>query len=229
MTDLLHGEGIRKDYSLGRTEVAALRGVDVAVSQGEFVAFAGPSGSGKTTLLNICGLIDCVSAGEFHFEGRTVSGLSDRKLVDIRRCSIGFVFQNFNLVPVQSAFENVEFPLLLLNVQPRQRRAMVEKYLRRVGLWERRRHKPAQLSGGEQQRVAIARALVKQPKLVIADEPSANLDSHNTRSIVELLDSLNREEGITFVVASHDPIVIGAAHRVVFMRDGRIDGHGLDN
>jgi len=229
MADFLNGVGITKIYPLGKTEVPALRGVDVAVQQGEFTVFAGPSGSGKTTLLNICGLIDGVSAGQLFFDGGAVAGLPDRQLVNIRRRSIGFVFQNFNLVPVQTAYENVEFPLLLLNTRSGQRREMVEKYLKRVGLWDRRRHKPAQLSGGEQQRVAIARALVKQPKLVIADEPSANLDSQNTRAIIELMDSLNREEGITFIVASHDPIVIGAAHRVVRMRDGLIDGQAAEN
>ncbi|MCX6558671.1 MAG: ABC transporter ATP-binding protein [Candidatus Aminicenantes bacterium] len=204
MADFLNGVGITKIYPLGKTEVPALRGVDVAVQQGEFTVFAGPSGSGKTTLLNICGLIDCVSTGQLFFDGTAVTGLPDRKLVELRRRSIGFVFQNFNL-------------------------EMVEKYLKRVGLWDRRRHKPAQLSGGEQQRVAIARALVKQPKLVIADEPSANLDSQNARAIVELMDSLNREDGITFIVASHDPIVIGAAHRVLYMRDGLIDGKISEN
>jgi putative ABC transport system ATP-binding protein len=229
MADFLNGVGITKIYPLGKTEVPALRGVDVTVQQREFTVFAGPSGSGKTTLLNICGLIDSVSGGKLFFNGSAVTGLPDHKLVDIRRRSIGFVFQNFNLVPVQTAYENVEFPLLLLNVRSGQRREMVEKYLKRVGLWDRRRHKPAQLSGGEQQRVAIARALVKQPKLVIADEPTANLDSQNTRAIIELMDSLNREEGITFIVASHDPIVIQAAHRVLHMRDGLIDGHGAEN
>jgi putative ABC transport system ATP-binding protein len=229
MADFLKGVNIRKIFPMGKTEVPALRGVDITVSQGEFTVFAGPSGSGKTTLLNICGLIDGVSAGELFFDGCAVTGLPDGRLVDIRRRSIGFVFQNFNLVPVQTAYENVEFPLLLLDIRAGQRRKMVEKYLNRVGLWERRQHKPAQLSGGEQQRVAIARALVKQPKLVIADEPTANLDSQNTTAIMGLMESLNREEGITFIVASHDPIVIAAAHRLVRMRDGLIDGHGVEN
>jgi putative ABC transport system ATP-binding protein len=145
--------------------------------------------------------------------------------VGIRKNKIGFIFQNFNLAPVWSAYENVEFPLILLKFPAARRKEMVEKYMTRVGIWDRRRHKPSQMSGGEQQRVAIARALVKQPRLVIADEPTANLDSHNTSEIIRLMNQLNREEGLTFLVASHDPLVIQSAARVVRMRDGKLEGH----
>lgn len=225
MAVLLQGERIARIFPLGRTEVHALQEVDITIERGEFTVFAGPSGSGKTTLLNICGLIDTVTSGVLRFEDRDVSAIPARVLADIRKQKIGFVFQNFNLVPVMSAYENVEFPLLLLNLKAARRRELVQRYLTRVGLWERRHHKPAQLSGGEQQRVAVARALVKQPQLVIADEPTANLDSRNTDEIVQLMAGLNREENTTFVLASHDPIVIQAARRVVRMRDGRVDGH----
>jgi ABC-type antimicrobial peptide transport system, ATPase component len=229
MSLIVKAEKVKKSFRLGKTEVRALRGVDLEIAENEFTVIAGPSGSGKTTLLNLVGLIDGLSSGNLFFDGNMVGRLPERKLVDIRRRSIGFVFQNFNLVATQSAYENVEFPLLLMRVGAKKCREMVERYLKRVGLWERRRHKPAQLSGGEQQRVAIARALIKQPKLIIADEPSANLDSQNTREVMELMETLNREQGITFIVASHDPIVIKAARRVVQMRDGLIDDNVAEN
>ncbi len=227
MTDLLTGKNLEKTYLMGKTAVPALQGIDVEVKRGDFVVFAGPSGSGKTTLLNLCGLIDSIDSGSLYFEGEDMSTTPERKLVEIRKNKIGFIFQNFNLAPVWSAFENVEFPLLLLKYPSAKRKELVKKYLERVGIWERRHHKPSQLSGGEQQRVAIARALVKQPRLVIADEPTANLDSHNTREIIRLMNQLNREEGLSFLVASHDPLVIQAAPRVLYMRDGKADGHDI--
>ncbi|MDQ1352394.1 MAG: putative transport system ATP-binding protein [Acidobacteriota bacterium] len=225
MTDILNGKDLKKTYLMGKTEVQALRGIDVEVHRGEFVVFAGPSGSGKTTLLNLCGLIDTIDSGSLLFEGEDMSSTPERKLVEIRKNKIGFIFQNFNLAPVWSAYENVEFPLMLLKYPAAKRKELVKKYLERVGIWERRHHKPSQLSGGEQQRVAIARALVKQPRLVIADEPTANLDSHNTAEIIRLMNQLNSEEGLTFLIASHDPLVIQAAQRVMYMRDGKADGH----
>jgi putative ABC transport system ATP-binding protein len=226
MTHLVKSEGAERTFMLGKTRVPALRGIDLEIGNGEFTVLAGPSGSGKTTLLNIIGLIDSLDSGRLTFAGLEVAGLNEGKLTTLRKQRIGFVFQNFNLVPVLSAYENVEFPLLLLNLPARERRARVEDYLNRVGLWERRKHKPAQLSGGEQQRVAIARALVKRPDLVIADEPTANLDSHTTGAVIDLMRRMNEAEHTTFVIASHDPIVIAAGKRVVRMRDGLLDGHG---
>jgi len=225
MATLAKSEKLTKSFHLGKTVVQALRGIDLEIAGGEFAVLAGPSGSGKTTLLNLIGLIDTLDEGRLEFGGRDVSAFSERQLNEIRKNQIGFVFQNFNLVPVLSAYENVEYPLLLLSLPARERRGRVEKYLTRVGLWERRRHKPSQLSGGEQQRVAIARALVKQPDLVIADEPTANLDSRTTDEVIGLMRQMNDEERITFIVASHDPIVIRAGKRIIRMRDGLIDGH----
>jgi len=225
MATLAKSEKLTKSFHLGKTVVQALRGIDLEIATGEFAVLAGPSGSGKTTLLNLIGLIDTLDEGRLEFGGRDVSAFSERQLNEIRKNQIGFVFQNFNLVPVLSAYENVEYPLLLLSLPARERRGRVEKYLTRVGLWERRRHKPSQLSGGEQQRVAIARALVKKPDLVIADEPTANLDSRTTDEVIGLMRQMNDEERITFIVASHDPIVIRAGKRIIRMRDGLIDGH----
>lgn len=214
--------GLKKNYWLGRTLVKALRGIDLRVKEGEFLVLAGPSGSGKSTLLNIIGLIDSPSSGSITFTSQEMANSKESKLAKQRKKNIGFIFQDFNLVPVLNVYENVEFPLLLLHIPAKKRKALIEKYLRKVGLWDRRRHKPSQLSGGEQQRAAIARALVKQPRLVIADEPSANLDSANTRQVLQTMRQLNQEEGITFIIASHDPIVMGAGKRVLRIQDGKL-------
>lgn len=222
MATLIEYRDIGKTYTLGKKELKVLQGVNLEVEKEEFLVIAGPSGSGKTTLLNLCGLIDSVDAGQLIFENRDVSHTPDRELVKIRKQKIGFIFQDFNLVPVLTVYENVEFPLLLLGFTARQRKALVKKYLEKVGLWDRNDHTPAQLSGGEQQRVAIARALVKQPILVIADEPTANLDSQHTRQIIGMMRDLNEEERITFVIASHDPIVIENGKRVINIRDGKL-------
>jgi putative ABC transport system ATP-binding protein len=224
MAILVKSKMVKKIFRLGKTEVPALRGIDLEIEEGEFSVLAGPSGSGKTTLLNLVGLIDSPDEGRLEFSGRDVSMLGERRLNEIRKTRIGFVFQNFNLVPVLTACENVEYPLLLLKMSARERRVRVEKYLTRVGLWDRRRHRPSQLSGGEQQRVAIARALVKQPALVIADEPTANLDSQTTHQVIRLMSRLNEEEVVTFLIASHDPIVIAAGQKVIRLRDGLIEG-----
>lgn len=214
--------GLKKNYWLGRTRVKALRGIDLRIKEGEFLVLAGPSGSGKSTLLNIIGLIDSPSSGSITFTSQEMSKIKESKRAKQRKKNIGFIFQNFHLVPVLNVYENVEFPLLLLHISVKKRKILIEKYLRKVGLWERRRHKPSQLSGGEQQRAAIARALVKQPRLVIADEPSANLDSDNTLQVLQTMRQLNREEGVTFIIASHDPIVMGAGKRVLRIRDGKL-------
>jgi putative ABC transport system ATP-binding protein len=224
MKPLIECMELKKNYRLGKTEVNALRGIDLQIHEGEFLVLAGPSGSGKSTLLNLVGLIDTPDSGTLHFNNREMSKgkAKENHLSKLRKKEIGFVFQDFNLVPVLSTYENVEYPLLLLNFPAKKRKSLIEKYLRKVGLWERRQHKPSQLSGGEQQRAAIARALVKQPRLVVADEPSANLDSFNTRQVIETMRQMNEEEGITFIIASHDPIVIEKAKRVIRIIDGKL-------
>lgn len=224
MKPLIECMELKKNYRLGKTEVNALRGIDLQIHEGEFLVLAGPSGSGKSTLLNLVGLIDTPDSGTLHFNNRDMSNgkVNENHLSKLRKKEIGFVFQDFNLVPVLSTYENVEYPLLLLNFPAKKRKSLIEKYLRKVGLWERRQHKPSQLSGGEQQRAAIARALVKQPRLVVADEPSANLDSFNTRQVIETMRQMNEEEGITFIIASHDPIVIEKGKRVIRIIDGKL-------
>jgi putative ABC transport system ATP-binding protein len=223
MDCILELRNVNKSYKMGSTGLQVLQNVNFRVENNDLLVIAGPSGSGKTTLLNLCGLIDRMDSGQLIFGEDDVSDASDKLLTKIRKKKIGFVFQSFNLIPVLSAYENVEFPLLLLNFSTDERKKLVKKYLEKVGLWERRKHKPSQLSGGEQQRVAMARALVKQPALIIADEPTANLDSHNTYQIIELIKKLNQEEQMTFVIASHDPIVIENCLRVVKIRDGILE------
>jgi putative ABC transport system ATP-binding protein len=214
--------GLKKNYLVGKILVKALQGIDLQVKSGEFLVLAGPSGSGKSTLLNLLGLIDSPNTGNLTFEDQDLSKTKENQLAKLRKKKIGFIFQNFNLVPVLNAYENVEFPLLLLNTRKKKKGKLIETYLGKVGLWERRGHKPSQLSGGEQQRVAIARALVKQPRLVIADEPTANLDSTTTHQVIKIMRELNRQEGITFIIASHDPIVIKKGRRVIHICDGKL-------
>jgi putative ABC transport system ATP-binding protein len=212
---------VSKTYRLGKVTVTALAGVSLAVKGGEFLAVAGPSGSGKTTLLNLIGCLDTPTTGEIVIDGEVLGGLSPRRRADLRARKLGFVFQTFNLIPVLTAWENVEYPLLL---QPRRDdvAARVRAALEHVGLAERARHRPPELSGGQQQRVAIARALVTEPALVLADEPTANLDSRTGHEIVELMRRLNRERGTTFVFSTHDPRIVNAADRVLEISDGRL-------
>ncbi len=212
---------VSKTYRLGEVMVTALAGVSLAVKAGEFLAVAGPSGSGKTTLLNLIGCLDTPTSGEIAIDGEAIGGLSAGRRADLRARKLGFVFQTFNLIPVLTAWENVEYPLLL------QRRradvaARVQAALEHVGLADRARHRPTELSGGQQQRVAIARALVTEPALVLADEPTANLDSRTGHEIVELMRRLNRERGTTFVFSTHDPRIVNAADRVLEISDGRL-------
>jgi putative ABC transport system ATP-binding protein len=212
---------VTKTYRLGATTVTALAGVSIRVEAGEFLAVAGPSGSGKTTLLNLIGCLDRPTSGEVVIDGEPVGGLSPGQQARFRARRLGFVFQTFSLIPVLTAWENVEYPLLL------QRRrdgvaARVRAALEQVGLGDRARHRPAELSGGQQQRVAIARAQVTEPALVLADEPTANLDSRTGHEVVELMRRLNREHGTTFVFSTHDPRVITAADRVLELCDGRL-------
>jgi putative ABC transport system ATP-binding protein len=217
----LHGVG--RKYRLGQTVVPALRSVTASFGRGEFTAVAGPSGSGKTTLLNLIGCLDKPDEGRVIFDGSDVTARPLHKLAGLRQKFFGYVFQTFNLIPVLSAYENVEFPLLLDGrVGPADRKVRVEALLERVGLANHRRHRPNQLSGGQRQRVALARALVAKPLAVLADEPTANLDSTTGAEIIALMADLNASEKVTFVFATHDPQIIGKAGRVLWMADGAI-------
>jgi len=216
-----------RDFRIGEVETHALRGVNLSIDSGEFTALVGPSGSGKTTLLQLIGLLDQPTSGQVLINGKDATGLSRDKRADLRRGSIGFIFQFFALIPTLSAYENVEMPLLLNGVGSAERRNRVAEMLQAVGLVDRAHHRPDQLSGGQQQRVAVARALAIRPSVVLADEPTANLDTENGQQIMEIMQRLNKETGTTFVFATHDPRVIKFARRVVTLRDGMIvDGNG---
>lgn len=214
---------LHKSYVLGSSAVGALRGVSLKVQKGDFLALMGPSGCGKTTLLNLIGAIDTPSRGTLHIEDVALENLDDRQLSDLRRDRIGIVFQFFNLLATLTARENVELPMQLSGKASRERAERSLWLLDRVGLKDRADHKPAELSGGEQQRVSIARALANQPAIVLLDEPTGDLDSANGREILELLADLNRKEQVTFIIATHDPLVAAASSRIVRLRDGRIE------
>jgi len=214
--------GLRKSYRVGETSVDALKGVSLDVLSGEMVALTGPSGSGKSTLLNLCGLIDAPDAGSRELCGTAINGLDETGLTGLRREKVGFIFQGFNLVPVMTVFDNVEYPLLLLGVPAAARREQVMTALQRVGLETFARRLPDALSGGQRQRVAIARALVKSPALVIADEPTANLDSTTARQIVDLLHELAHERNASVVVATHDERMSSHCDRVLHLIDGEL-------
>ena len=214
--------GLSRTYTQGRVQVPALTGVDLSVAAGEFVVLAGPSGSGKSTLLHLLAGLDQPDQGQVLFAGRDLAALTDDKRTAIRRLELGIVFQAFNLVPVLTAYENVEYGLWLGGVARANRRARVDRALAAVGLSDRAAHRPDHLSGGERQRVAIARALVNDPVVILADEPTASLDSVTGLQIVQLLFDLNRSLGTTFVLATHDHAVMARAPRVVGLADGRI-------
>jgi putative ABC transport system ATP-binding protein len=222
-TPAVRTENLHKSYLLGATAVGALRGVDLSVARGEFVAVMGPSGCGKTTLLNLVGGIDVPSRGSVWVDGVEISKLSDDALADLRRDRLGYVFQFYNLIPTLTARENVETPMQFQGRSKRDRRERAAALLSRVGLSDRADHKPPELSGGEQQRVAIARALANDPALVLLDEPTGDLDSATGKEILELLGRLNREEKVTLLVATHDALVAGASSRVVKFRDGKVE------
>jgi putative ABC transport system ATP-binding protein len=209
-----------KEYPLGRTTVRALRGLDLDIGRGEYVCIVGPSGAGKSTLLNILGLLDLASSGELLFDGVSVPSLGERARHRFRRQRISFIFQSFNLVPVLNAYENIEFPLLIQKVDAAERRRRIGRMAEEVGIGEILKHKPDELSGGQRQRVAIARALVTCPQVVLADEPTANLDSVNGAAVLDLMSRLHHEQGTTFVVASHDRVVMERAERIVQIVDG---------
>ena len=223
MAPLIETEDLVKDYSLGAHVVQALRGVSVTIQPGEMVAVMGPSGSGKSTFMTILGCLDTPTAGRYLLEGRDVSGLDDDELSKIRNRRIGFVFQQFNLLGRISAEANVELPLLYSDVSAAERRAKAQARLRAVGLAGREDHRPAQLSGGEQQRVAIARALVNDPILLLADEPTGNLDTRTSVGIMAILQELHRS-GLTMVVVTHEPDISQYAERILTFRDGRLIG-----
>ncbi len=219
---LVELRGVTKVYRLGETRVQALRGVDLAVEPGEFVAVWGPSGSGKTSLLNLIGVLDEPTEGSVSVMGREVAGLSENAKADLRNRHIGFIFQNFNLVPVLTALENVMLPLQIRGESSRSAREQAMRRLEEVGLTDFAHHRPDKMSGGQRQRVAIARALVTEPGIVIADEPTANLDSETSQRIIQLMRALNDAEGTTFIFSTHDPRLLDQVKRLVRLEDGRI-------
>lgn len=217
---------VTRVYRIGQVETYALRGVNLSIGEGEFTAIVGPSGSGKTTLLQLMGCLDKPTSGVVCVKGKDVTRLSANQRADLRKGTIGFVFQFFALIPGLSAYENIEIPLLLIGASGKARQERVRELLEAVGLSDRARHRPDQMSGGEQQRVAIARALATRPLLVLADEPTANLDTVNGRQVMEIMQRLNKETGTTFLFATHDPRVVPFAQRVVELRDGKISENG---
>lgn len=219
---LLTLTGVRRSYAMGKTQVHALNGVDLRVGHGEMIAIWGPSGCGKSTLLNMLGLIDRPDAGELLFEGRPFSGFSDDELTACRAQNIGFVFQNFHLIPVLSALDNVVMPLVISGTARTQAKQRAMAILDQVGMAAFASHRPDQLSGGQRQRVAIARALVAKPRLIIADEPTANLDSESSTQVLDLLSGLSQAQHLTCVFATHDQRLLSRARRHVLLRDGAI-------
>ena len=217
-------ENVKKTYRQGRIAVEALRGISLAIPQGGFVALAGPSGSGKTTLLNLIGGLDSPDSGEIQVDGLRLSQLTPAQLAELRLRKIGFVFQAFNLIPVLSALENVEYVMLLQGVAAAQRRQRAQTILDEVGLTGEYHRRPAELSGGQQQRVAVARAIVSQPAIVLADEPTANLDAKNSHNILQTMQSLNTKLETTFIFATHDEKVIGYLKRKISLDDGKVAG-----
>ncbi len=215
---------VKKVYPLGKVEVHAVKGVSFSIEKGDFVSIAGPSGSGKTTILNMIGLIDKATSGDVMIGGKKTSGLSDKELTLMRHQTLGFIFQSFNLIPVLNVWENIEFPLLLgkTNTSKAEKKEWIDWLIAEVGLSEWRTHKPNELSGGQRQRVAIARALVTKPVIVLADEPTANLDSATGEQIIELMKKINRELSTTFIFSTHDAKIVAVADHIIRLRDGLV-------
>jgi len=226
--DAIQIENVSKVYRIGEVETRALNDISLSIGEGEFTALVGPSGSGKTTLLQLIGCLDKPDRGVVKIKGQDVTRFSANQRADLRRKEIGFIFQFFALVPVLNAYENVELPLLLSNVKTKERKDRVMELLNAVGLADRAKHRPDQMSGGEQQRVAIARALAPRPVMVLADEPTANLDTENGRQAMEIMQRLNEQTGTAFIFATHDPRVVAFARRVVKLRDGRVENNGAN-
>jgi putative ABC transport system ATP-binding protein len=219
---VISAHNLKKIYKMGEMEVNALDGVDLCVDRGEVIAIMGPSGSGKSTLMNILGCLDHPTEGEYYLDGEQVSNLRDDQLADIRNRKVGFIFQNFNLLPRQTALSNVELPMRYAGIK-QGRSQLAREALELVGLGDRMKHKPTELSGGQQQRVAIARSLVNNPAIIMADEPTGNLDSKSGKEIMELLLKLNRDRGTTLIIVTHDPIVSSQTQRVVRLKDGQVE------
>lgn len=226
MSAIIQLSHVSKTYNIGKLPVPALKGINLAINGGEFVAMAGPSGSGKTTLLNIIGALDDATKGEVIVDDNNISNLSSAQKSKLRRMKIGYIFQHYNLIPVLTALENTEYVLMLQGQSKRQRRATAMALLSDVGLAGKEHHLPTQLSGGQQQRVAIARAIAPKPKLILADEPTANVDSRTAESLLDLMERLNAEQGCTFLFSTHDTKVMQRSHRLIWLKDGVIDYDG---
>lgn len=216
-------KNVKKDYLQGTITVPALKGIDLTIEKGEFAALAGPSGSGKTTLLNLIGCLDRPTDGTIIVDGEDTKDLNNKQRANLRLQKIGFVFQAYNLIPVLTAYENAEFILLLQNVPLEERKKTVNKLLKMVGLEDMANRKPMELSGGQQQRVAVARAIAAKPAVVLADEPTANLDSSTGEALLDVMEELNQKEGITFLFSTHDPMVMARARRLILLKDGLVD------
>ncbi len=223
---LLQLQGVTKEYELGKTTVRALRGLDLEVDRGEIVAIMGPSGSGKSTLMHILGALDRPTAGRAAIESNDLTQLKERQLVALRGRRVGFVFQTFNLIGTLSAQRNVELPMIFQGIGKRDRRRRAQALLEKVGLGDRRNHKPNELSGGERQRVAVARALANDPEIILADEPTGNLDTETGESILDLLRELSRRDGKTLILVTHDPEAAAIADRIIRLRDGCVSASG---
>lgn len=224
---LIKTNSLKKFYYTDEIETTALAGVNMEIKEGEFVAIMGPSGCGKSTLLNIIGLLDNPSEGEFHFTDLEISGYKERQRADLRKANIGFVFQSFNLIDELTVFENIELPLIYLKYSASERKKRVEEVMEHMKIMHRRNHFPQQLSGGQQQRVAISRAVVAKPKLILADEPTGNLDSANGQEVMNLLTELN-ESGTTVIMVTHSPVDAEYAHRVIHLFDGQIVSENIN-
>ncbi len=219
---MLELSNVSKVYGSGLASVNALKSISLTINDGEFTAFAGSSGSGKTTLLNLIGGLDVPTSGEIRLQGQNLAQLSSRTLADLRRHKMGFIFQTFNLLPVLTGLENVEYPLLRIGLNSDELKKRSQEAIERVGLKAVMHHRPNQMSGGQRQRVAIARAMVHRPKIILADEPTANLDKKTAADIISLMRSLNKESGVTFLFSTHDPMIMEAATRVIHISDGKL-------